>query len=128
MTDDEKSALGAGMRAGAEAQNRLVLLPPDAPEYVAAAELVSKAVSDATVRLLGAAHPPSLMATAMIYEAVQTTVSIHMAAGADMGELHDQLHAMVCDAFERNVARAAARIADLEQKQRAWFAAPAGHA
>jgi len=128
MTDKTDEQKAAGMKAGADLQNKLAAGATTDPAYIAAANSAGLAVHGAALALMEEAHPPSFIANGMLFEAVKIMVNVAVAANVDLGVIHDQLHAMACDAFQTNVRAAHIRQHDLQQKMQAWFSTPAGHA
>lgn len=128
MTDKTDEQRAAGMKAGAELQNKLAQGATTDPAYIAAANSAGLAVNAAAIAMMAEAHPPSFIANGMLFEAVKIMVNVAVAGNHDLGALHDQLHAMACDAFQTCVRAESIRQHDLKQKMQAWFSPPAGHA
>jgi len=118
----------AGMRAGSELQNKLAKGATTDPAYLEAANSANIAVNAAAVDMMSEAHPPSFIANGMLFEAVKIMVSIAVCSTRDLGAVHDQIHVMVCDAFQVCVQVESIRQEDMRQKMEAWFSPPAGHA
>ena len=124
-TDEQRVA---GMRAGSELQNKLAKGATTDPAYLKAANAANVAVNAAAVDMMSEAHPPSFIANGMLLEAVKIMVSVAWTGTHDLGAIHDQIHAMVCDAFQVCVQAESVRQEDMRQKMQAWFSPPAGHA